>query len=101
MPNTKIAERRPPHLGRTPAQRKALDAIGCGEPPRRSAKTVAALFDAGLIVEVGTEVRRDALGEYRIPAYEMPTPVHIAWCAAAALSDTEMAAFEADLEDLR
>ena len=101
MPNAKTAERRPPHPGRTSAQRRALDAIGCGQPPRCSAKTVAALLDAGLIIDAGTETRRDTLGEYRIPAYEMPTPVHIAWCAAVAMSDAEMAALEADLEGLR
>ena len=51
--------------------------------------------DAGLIVDVGTETRRDALGSYRVPAYAMPIPVHMAWCSAVAATDEEMAAFEA------
>jgi hypothetical protein len=70
------ASARPPHPGRTSAQRRALDAIGCGEPPRCSSKTLKALLDAGLIEETGGEIRRDALGSYRIPTYEMPIPVH-------------------------
>lgn len=92
------ASARPPHPGRTSAQRRALDAIGCGEPPRCSSKTLKALLDAGLIEETGVEIRRDALGSYRIPTYEMPIPVHMQWCSAVAATDEEMAAFEAELE---
>ena len=47
------AGQRPPHPGRTSAERRALDAIGCGQPPRCSPKTLKALLDAGLIVDVG------------------------------------------------
>lgn len=43
------------HPGRTSAERRALDAIGCGEPPRCSRKTLQALLDAELIVDVGSE----------------------------------------------
>ncbi|MCJ2065819.1 hypothetical protein MKK63_24385 [Methylobacterium sp. J-088] len=89
---------RMPHPGRTSAERKALDAIGCGEPPRCSPKTIKALLDAGLIVDVGTETRRDALGAYKIPKFAMPIPVHMAWCSAVAATDEEMAAVEAELE---
>ena len=85
---------RPPHPGRTSAQRRALDAIGCGEHPRCSPKTLKALLDAGLIVDVGTETRQDALGSYQVPAYAMPIPVHMAWCAASAATDEEMAELE-------
>ncbi|TXM96795.1 hypothetical protein FV242_33020 [Methylobacterium sp. WL64] len=88
------ASARPPHPGRTLAQRRALDAIGCGEPPRCSPKTLKSLLDAGLIVDVGTETRRDALGSYRVPAYAMPIPVHMAWCAAGAATNEEMAGLE-------
>ena len=91
---------RMPHPGRTLAERRALDRVGCGEPPGCSPKTLRRLLDDGLLIDQGGEVRRDALGEYRIPAYEMPTPVHIAWCAAVAMSDAEMAALEADLEEI-
>lgn len=98
MPNTKTAERRPPHPGRKLAERKALDAIGCGESPRCSPKTIKALLDAGLIVDTGGEVRRDALGAYQVPSYGMPIAVHYQWCSAVAFTDEEMAEFEAELD---
>ncbi|MCJ2098001.1 hypothetical protein [Methylobacterium sp. E-046] len=37
----------------TSAERRALDRIGCGEPPACSPKTLRNLLDAGLIVDVG------------------------------------------------
>ena len=60
-------------------------------------KTIAALLEAGLIVDAGGEVRRDALGSYLIQSYEMPIPVHMQWCSAVAATDDEMAGFEAEL----
>ncbi|TXN76172.1 hypothetical protein FV228_01350 [Methylobacterium sp. WL18] len=90
----KLDPDRRPHPGRTLAQRNALDAIGCGEPPRCSPKTIRALLDAGLIVDTGGEVRCDALGSYRIPSYAMPIPVHMQWCSAIAATDEEMASLE-------
>ncbi|MEE7449017.1 hypothetical protein MRF4_15105 [Methylobacterium radiotolerans] len=92
---------RMPHPGRTSAERRALDRIGCGEPPACVQKMLRNLLDAGLIVDVGTETRRNALGSYRVPAYAMPIPVHIAWCSAVAATDEEMEAFERELEGLR
>jgi hypothetical protein len=100
MPS-KLDPDRLPHPGRTSAERRALDRIGCGEPPACSPKTLRNMLDAGLIVDVGTETRRDTLGSYRIPSYAMPIPVHFAWCSAVAFTDEEMAAFEAELADLR
>jgi hypothetical protein len=87
-----------PHPGRTSAERRALDRIGCGEPPSCSPKTLRSLLDAGLIVDAGGETRRDALGSYRVPSYAMPIPVHMQWCSAVAFTDEEMAAFEAEAE---
>jgi hypothetical protein len=72
-----MSSKRLPHPGRTLAQRRALDAIRCGEPPRCSPTTLKALLDAGLVEETGSTIRRDALGSYRVPAYEMPLPVHM------------------------
>jgi hypothetical protein len=100
MPS-KLDPDRLPHPGRTSAERRALDRIGCGEPPACSQKTLRNMLDAGLIVDVGTETRRDTLGSYRIPSYAMPIPVHFAGCSAVAFTDEEMAAFEAELADLR
>ncbi|GJD47245.1 hypothetical protein AFCDBAGC_5138 [Methylobacterium cerastii] len=57
-----------------------------------------ALLADGLIEETGGEVRRDALGSYQMPTYEMPIPVHMQWCSAVAATDEEMAAFEAELD---
>ena len=89
---------KPPHPGRTPAQRRALDAIGCGNPcPPMSRATRKALIDAGLIEQRDSQtVGRDTLGAITIPVYEMPIPVHVAWCAAVALTDDEMMAFETE-----
>ncbi|KQS65043.1 hypothetical protein ASG32_31020 [Methylobacterium sp. Leaf361] len=88
------AATRPPHPGRTSAEHRALDRIGCGEHPACAQKTLRNLLEAGLIVDIGSETQRDALGKYRIPAYAMPIPVHMAWCSAVAATDEEMAAME-------
>lgn len=88
---------RMPHPGRTSAERRALDRIGCGEPPGCSQKTLRNLLSAGLIVEAGSQTRRDALGAYSVPSYEMPVPVHMQWCNAVAATDAEMAEIEAEM----
>ncbi len=93
-----MSEPRMPHPGRTSAERRALDRIGCGEPPRCSPKTLRNMLDAGLIVDVGTETRRDALGSYWVPSYAMPIPVHYQWCGAVAATDEEMEVFERQME---
>ena len=99
MPN-KADPDRLPHPGRTSAERRALDRVGCGEPPRCSPKTLRRLLDDGLLIDQGGETRRDALGFYTVPSYAMPLAVHYAWCSAVAFSDAEMAAFEAEMEGL-
>ncbi|MCJ2124049.1 hypothetical protein [Methylobacterium sp. J-077] len=87
-----------PHPGRTSAERRALDRVGCGEPPGCSPKTLRRLLDDGLLIDQGGEVRRDALGPYRVPSYAMPLAIHYQWCSAVAFTDEEMAEFEAELE---
>lgn len=74
------------HPGRTVAQRRVLDAIGCGNnSPLMSARTREALLNAGLIVLVGRKiVGRDRFGAITLPEYEMPIPVHMQWCEAVA-----------------
>ena len=88
---------RPPHPGRTPAQRRALDAIGCGDySPTMAPRVRDALLSAGLIVQAGRKVvAQCALGPITVPEYEMPIPVHMLWCSAVAATDEELAAFEA------
>jgi hypothetical protein len=85
---------RPTHPGRTPAERRALDRIGCGEPPACSRRILHNLLKAGLIVETVRKVRRDVLGRYDMPVYAMPIPVHMQWCSAVAANDEETAGLE-------
>jgi hypothetical protein len=85
---------RMPHPGRTSAERRALDKIGCGQPPGCSPKTLKALIDAGMIEDTGGQIRHDALGSYRVPFYEMTIPTHMQWCSAVAATDEEMAGLE-------
>lgn len=47
-----------------------------------------------MIEDTGGQVRRDALGVYRVPFYEMTIPTHIVWCSAVAATDEEMAGLE-------
>ena len=82
---------RPKHPGRTAAQRRVLDEIGCGENcPRMADATRDALLREGLIVELGRKsLGRDRFGEITIPQYEMPIPVHMQWCKAVAEEPSE------------
>jgi hypothetical protein len=71
------------HPGRTPAQRRVLDQIGCGNfSPIMANSTRDALLKAGLIVE--TESRTEPFGPFRVTIREftMPLPVHYVWCQA-------------------
>lgn len=40
-------------------------------------------------------MRRNALGTYRVPFYEMTIPTHMAWCSAVAATEGKMTAFSA------
>lgn len=77
---------RAPHPGKTPAQRRVLDQIGCGNySPAMSSGTRAALLMTGLIQPCGVKVvGHDRLGMVTIDEYQMPTAVHIRWCEAMA-----------------
>ncbi|MCJ2121370.1 hypothetical protein, partial [Methylobacterium sp. J-077] len=86
------------HPGRTSAERRALDRVGCGEPPGCSPKTLRRLLDDGLLIDQGGEVRRDALGTYTVPSYAMPLAIHYQWCSAVAFTDEEMEALVCELE---
>lgn len=86
---------RAPHPGRTPEERQALDAIGNGDLTTPIAPDVRdALLKAGLIVEAGTEVRRDEHGERPVPAYDMPLLIHADWSNAVLLTDPQRTAIE-------
>lgn len=81
------------------AQRRALDNLSCGLSAGASQRTLAALADRGLIV--GQErTSRDRFGVMTWIEYEVPIPVHMAWCAVCAeewdaLAPEERAAMEA------
>lgn len=72
------------HPGKTAAQRRVLDMIGCGEHcPPMTQGTRDAMLRSGLIVERGRRVvGRDRFGEVSIAQYEMPILVHMQWCEA-------------------
>lgn len=73
---------KPPHPGKTEAQRRFLDMVGCGEnSPPSTERTVDALLDAGLIYVCGYKVvGKDRFREIQIPQYEMTIPTHMQWC---------------------
>jgi len=73
---------KPRHPGRTEEQRRVLDEIGCGNfRPTARPSTIKALLKAGLIQQCGEKVLgKDRFGVIAIPEYQMPTPVHMAWC---------------------
>ncbi len=88
---------RPPHPGRTAAERRALDAIGCGNfTPAMAPKVRQRLLEAGLIVQCGERLIGRSPLAVRIPEYEMPIPVHFQWCSAVAATDEEMDKFAAE-----
>ena len=83
-------ETTPTHPARTPAQRRALDAIGCGNhSPIMAKSTRKALLDAGLIVPLADKIVGGGLLAVRIEQLDMPPSVHMAWCAAVAEEEPE------------
>lgn len=86
---------RPPHPGRTPAERRTLNAIGCGKAlPVMHPKVRRNLLDAGLIEQCGERLIGSGPFAARVPQYQMPNPAHFLWCSAVAATDEEMAGFE-------
>lgn len=78
------------HPGRTPAQRRALDAIGCGNFSPVMAKTTRdALLKAGLIEYCGDRILDGPPFPVCIAEYQMPVRVHMQWCTAVSEEETE------------
>lgn len=77
------------HPGKTAAQRRALDAIGCGDfSPAMADRTRDALLVAGLIEPCGERILgRDRFGTIAVQEYQMPIHVHMQWCRAVASSE--------------
>ena len=73
------------HPGRTPAQRRALDAIGCGnDSPVMANSTRDALLRAGLIEPLSDQLVGGGALRVRVARFEMPVSVHMRWCEAMA-----------------
>lgn len=74
------------HPGKSPAQKKALDAIGCGNfSPSMSIATRDKLVADGLIIPAGVRVIKvNGPFPVRVMEYAMPTAVHMQWCKAMA-----------------
>ena len=70
------------HPGKTKAQRAVLDQIGCGQyTPSAQRKTLDKMVADGLLDRLPDRViGRDSLGIIALPQFEMPIPVHMAWC---------------------
>jgi len=72
------------HPGKTPAQRRVLDAIGCGDhsPPMAKATRDKLLAD-GLIVEL-SPLKIPFIGSLcmEVRQFDMPLHVHLQWCAS-------------------
>lgn len=87
-----IGAKVPGHPGKTAAQRRALDLIGCGNfSPIISKATRDALLRQGLIEQCGTRLVGIGPLTVRVAEYQMPFPVHIAWCTAVAADEPEPA----------
>jgi hypothetical protein len=70
------------HPGKTPAQRRILDEIGCGNhSPVMAKATCDKLLRDGLVVELSPD-ERPFIGAitFQIRRFEMPIPVHMQWC---------------------
>lgn len=68
-----------PCKGMTKGQRDAFEQIAINQPPRARDATILKLKLRGLI-DIVYETRRVGLGEYKIPVYSVPLPVHMQWC---------------------
>ena len=64
----------------TKVQIAAFEQIAINQPPQCGWKSVDALMKAGVIDRGEDDVRRDAMGIYRIPNYFVPWHVHMQWC---------------------
>lgn len=68
------------HPGKTPAQRRVLDQIGCGNySPIMAKATRDALLKAGLIEAMGARILPGRFPVH-IQEFQMPLAIHMAWC---------------------
>lgn len=62
---------------------EAFERIAISQPPLCRKTTLDGLLARGLIVRGPDVIRKDAFGEYAVPTYEVPLPVHYQWCTWA------------------
>lgn len=73
------------HPGKTAAQRRVLDEIGCGNhSPIMGKVTRNAMLTAGLIYHAGYKTFGTVWSGVRVEQYDMPINVHYQWCQAMA-----------------
>ncbi len=65
----------------TQAQRDAFEQIAINQPPRCGWKSIDALVKAGVVERGEDDVRKDAMGMFRIPRFTIPLSVHMQWSA--------------------
>lgn len=70
-----------PCKGMSKVQIDTFEQLAVGMTPSATKGTWAALEKKGVVVRGPDLVRRDALGEFRIPQWQVPVPVHAQWCA--------------------
>jgi len=70
-----------PCKGMTKAQIDTFEQLAVGRKPPATKGTWDALEKNGVIERGADLIRRDALGEYRIPQFVVPVAVHAQWCA--------------------
>lgn len=66
--------------GMTETQIAAFEQIATGQPANCQWPDIDALMSRGVIARGEDDIRRDAMGIYRIPSFFVPVPVHAAWC---------------------
>lgn len=69
-----------PCRGMSATARDAFEALCVGQQPRMARRTVAALLDRGLIQKAGDRTFGSGWSAVKVPVYEVPVPVHMAWC---------------------
>jgi len=70
-----------PVKGLTKAQRETFEAIACGQDFPYRPKTISLLLKKKAIVQTGEKIIcQDAFGIVKVPVFEVPMPLHLAWC---------------------
>lgn len=71
---------RHPAAGCTPAQRHTFEALAIGFVSGHNRETIKSLLRRGLIEKVGERVIGAPPLRVHVPVYEVPLPLHMAWC---------------------